>query len=109
MDGPTVANVKAAKNPQEALLYIAAACDMILAKLDAKVEDDGWGEWVAPEPGPIPGPAATVEHDAEGNATVTLKPVTVEKQMRRRTFAEEVLKLRSFAPDMHLEEDDAIE
>lgn len=114
MDGPTVTNVKQAKSPQEALLFIAAALDQVLDRLDNAKVDDGWGEWTPLQGqevlyGARPGPAYTETPDGEDSTLIDIKPVSDEKRARREAFATEVLDFGAYTKELELDEDTAVQ
>lgn len=100
----TVEAVKAAKNPQGALLAIAQAIDDLradIAKQRLEV-DDGWGDWdstTIEDDIDVPARVLEIEED-EGETTIHLKPVDEAKRERRRQFAINVLQLADNLPEL---------
>lgn len=84
------AQVRGAKNPQEALIAVAKGIDQILEMLTAQLApaQAGWGAW---QPAEAIGdgqfdPVYAVEGD-EDETTVTIPPASEEKRAKRRELA----------------------
>lgn len=86
------AQVRAAKNPQEALLAVARGIDEVLARLEQTRPADGWGEWEEPAESREDWNrrrAFEVEHSEDlEKSLVTLPSVSEEKKAKRRALAE---------------------
>lgn len=100
--------VRAAKNPQEALLCIAAGLDEVLARLAQLAEqpkpDDGWGDWET-RPIVLNGEPTFDIEIGDGATEIVFKLPTEEKLARRRLFASEILKLQDQGLDKYGIED----
>lgn len=82
-----VDQVKAAKNPQEAMLVIAAALDELLSRQPTPPANDGWGEWGEPEPAALE--LVRAEYSDDGGTTTTFTITgDAHKKVKRAEFAE---------------------
>lgn len=91
--------VREAKSPQEAMLRIATALDVILeAVLKQPAANDGWGEWDPVPQGFDPEPAAykEVTDDEVGTTTIHIPTPSPEKWMSRQQFALGRLQLNDY-------------
>lgn len=88
-----VDQVKKAKNPQEAMLAIATALDLLLSAAATPPANDGWGEWGS-SPEAIEKRGALVEsvYSEEGGTLTEFKATTDEDKIaKRKQFAQDVL------------------
>lgn len=90
-----VERVKAAQNPQEAMVALAAGIDLLLSQQPTHPEDP-WGTW-ASEGAPEYSPAATVTETPD-HIEVAVKAPSPEKAERRATFEAQSLKLGENLP-----------
>jgi len=83
-----VDQVKAAANPQEAMLAIAAALDELLSRQPTPPANDGWGEWGAvDEPAPLE--LVRAEYSEDGGTTTTFTVTSdPNKKIKRAEFAD---------------------
>lgn len=89
--------VRAARNPQEAMLILARGIDAVLEALvnQPVMIDDGWGAW---SEAPSTGAHTEITGDAE-HTEVVVPATSAEKMEQRRHFEEHTLKLAEYFPD----------
>lgn len=94
------ARIKAAPNPQAALVVVGEGIDALLRALESRPVDDPWA-WPGADP-PQPdihgGDLVTVEEDENGDVIVKLAEVSPEKYEKRKKFADQQLQLGSHIP-----------
>jgi hypothetical protein len=111
-----VDDMRAARNPQEAMLVIAEALDAIIVNMQApQTPTNTWGTWESDTPEFAPYPDVPVTHMLAGavdtrkpvvtvtvdegedtdSVDVNIAPVSPKKQEARRRFAADVLQLEA--------------